>query len=89
VRQYERGDPAIEIDHLSLGKARFGIKYFVNIRNCEFFVTDFDGQRSHLQILPLHRVDAIENSLVKTLLARATGVGPDRSGCGGRSRLGG
>ena len=75
VRQYERGNPVIEIDHLSLGKTGFRIKYFVNIRKREFLVTDFDGQRSHLQILARHWVDAIINSLVKTLLARAPGLG--------------
>jgi hypothetical protein len=43
VRQYVGSDSAVEIDDLSLSKASFGIKYFVNVRNREFFVADFDG----------------------------------------------
>ena len=54
VRQYVGCDPAVEIDYLTLSKAGFGIKYFVNVRKSEFFVADFDGQRSHQQILPRH-----------------------------------
>lgn len=54
VRQYVGCDPAVEIDYLTLSKAGFGIKYFVNVRKSEFFVADFDRQRSHQQILPRH-----------------------------------
>ena len=72
VRQYVGCDPAIEIDYLTLSKAGFGIKYFVNVRKSEFFVADFDGQRSHQEILPRHWADAIAISC-KTLLARTEG----------------
>jgi hypothetical protein len=65
VRQYVVRDPAIEIDDLSLSKAGFGIKYFVNVRKREFLGTDFDGQRSHKQILSRSTADAIAKCHVK------------------------
>ena len=59
VRQYVGRDPAIEIDDLSFSKAGFGIKYFANVRKSEFLVTNFDGQRSHQEILPRPGADAM------------------------------
>ena len=61
VRQYGGRNPAVKINDLSLSKAGFRIKYFVNVRKREFLVTDFDRARSHQRILPRRWPDAIAN----------------------------
>ena len=44
VRQYVGGDSAVEIDDLPLREAGFRVKYFINVRESEFFVADFNRQ---------------------------------------------
>jgi hypothetical protein len=65
VGQYVGRHSAVEIDNLPLSKAGFRIDYFINVRKSEFFVADFDGQRSHKQILSRRWADAIAKCLVK------------------------
>ena len=44
VGQYVAADSAVEIDDLPLREAGFRVKYFIKVRESEFFVADFERQ---------------------------------------------